>query len=240
MANLLPLRSLIYALSYTKYKVGMVDHIGAYARRLAPQVRILNSVAKSLGTANEINPDSLYRSIEGSVTPYVEMFYALEKEKREAYLNSLDGYAKPKHIRPEQNLLLVPALMAERGIPKEEVVSGLSRALYKAPFKALYDSSKAALHIALLEESMAIKKVPDRMLKDFSGSLTMLKSVIERIEEGEIEPHEDEKVKRRFISEAVAFSEASDVWVADFICERLNTRKVNLARVHMMARRAQS
>jgi hypothetical protein len=238
MANILPVRSMIYALSYTKYKIGLADHLGPYARGFASQIRSLNSLAKTLKSETEVEPGAYYRQIEGAVASYVDLFYAIGKEKRKAYLGTLDGFARPRHIKPEQNLLLIPAVLADRRVPKEEVARELTRSLYKAPFKALYDSSKSALHILELERSMAIRRVPEHMLDGFSRSMERFGSRIAKIESGAIEPMEDERAKGRFVLDAIEFSDSSGVWVADFICEKLITREVELKKVHMLARRA--
>ena len=76
--------------------------------------------------------------------------------------------------------------MAELKLPKEDASKGLFYSLYKMPFKVLFESSKSALHVALLEQNMAIRTVPYDTVESFSKSLSKLETRMNAIGKGTI------------------------------------------------------
>lgn len=253
-ANILPLKSLLYATAHARQNVCKPRNSNAslYAHKLTSQMRNLSYMINSLNFsgkppkqpqqqpepgANPENPKEHSKGIESSVNTYVDLFYSVSKDERKTYMDSFNK-RKSSKIKPERNLLIIPALMAELKQPKEDVSKGLFYALYKMPFKILYDSSKSALHVALLEQNMAIKSVPYETVERFSKSMTRLETRMRSIEKGLVNPHEDEEVKADFIEKAIEFSRTTDINIADLIAEKVGTESAIHARLQRIMRKA--
>ncbi len=253
-ANTLPFKALLYAIAHANKYVCKPRNSNAalYAHKLNANMRDLSTMTTALNfsasqsnqlplpqvpSANPENPDVHSKMIESSLNTYVDLFYTISKDERKEYIELFNTKRKVK-IKPESNLLLVPAIMAELKQSKEDVIKGLYYSLYKLPFKILYESSKSALHVALLEQNMAIKSVPYDTVERFSKSMTRLESRIKAIEKGNIKPQEDEDVKAYFIDRAIEFSRTTEVNIADLISERVGTESAIRTRMHRIMRRS--
>lgn len=252
-ANLLPMKSMVYALSHAKLKLCRPRNSNAslYAHKLTSQTRELSYTINSLrflgkpfqqlpSTPQPLNPedpDQNSKLISSSVLTYVELFYNISKEERKGYIESFNCERRHK-IKPERNLLIIPALMAELNQPKEEIADALFYKLYSMPFKVLHQSSRSALHVGILEQNMAIKSVPYETVERFSKSMSRLESRIKSIEKGEINPQDDEDIKADFIEKASDFSKKTEMNIIDLISERVGTEGATLTRMHRLVRRA--
>jgi len=229
---------MLYAISHALLKVRKAKKSNAtlYTHRLNTQLRELDKMVNNLKLSADLDPDIHSRSIQSSLRLYVDLFYALSRDERKAYIQQFSG--KSGKIKPERNLLLIPAIMAEFDQPKDDVSKTLYYSLYRMPFKIFYDSSKDALHLALLEQNMAIKSVPYDTIEDFSQSMAGLSARMKAIETGTINPHDDEDMKASFVEKAIDFSAATEINVVDIISERVGTESARLARMHRLMRRA--
>ncbi len=238
-ANILPLKSLLYVIAHAnKYVVKPKNsNASLYVHRLTAQMREIGAMANTLNGSGDINPDDHSSGIESAINAYVNLFYTATKDERKSYIESFNNGKKTK-IKPERNLLIVPALMAELNQSKEEVSKGLFYYLYKMPFKILYDSSKSALHVALLEQNMAIRTVPYDTMEKFSQSMSKLESRIKSVEKGNIMPQDDEDTKADFIEKAIEFSKVTEINIIDLISERVGTESAIRTRMHRIMRRA--
>lgn len=262
-ANALPLKSLLFATAYVnKYSLKQkYSNASLYSSRLNSQVSRISSIINALNlhakntksqyvhapqhpnpdnsgiASNPDDPDMHSKSMEFMINSYVELFYNVGKDERKGYIESFNRSRHTK-IKPERNLLVLPALMAELKMPKKEVSSAIFRSLYKMPFKVLHDSSKSALHVALFEQNIAIRTIPYGTVESFSQSMQMLEGKIKDIESGVIKPQEDEDSKANFIDEATRFSNDTEINIIDIISEKVGTENAILTRLHRMMRRA--
>lgn len=223
-ANLLPLKGLIYAIAHARASRHVVhtrkENAQIALRRMAKYMSVLTAMANDLQKMKEVDGKDLYEALRAAVLAYVDMFYQMEEEQRNSFLTSCSSHQGRK-ITHEQNLLLIPAIMASRGEPKHAVAAYLTNALYKVPFRVLYHSSKAAMHIELLQQAMGLKSAPEQLVKRFSASLANVEKCMIMIDNGKIEPEIDEVLKQEFVDEAVHFSQATDMKIADFISEKV-------------------
>lgn len=187
---------------------------------MSKQLKELSIFATDLQKMREVSGSELYKHIKLATIAYVELFYSLDSKERDLFLQSCGGH-HGKKITNEQNLLLIPAIMASRGEPKSHVTGFLIGAIYKIPFRVLYHSSKAAVHIELLQQAMGIKDTPDGPVKRFSDALARMDKVMQGIDEGSLSPDHDELFKQRFVEEAVLLSQSTEMKVADFISEKI-------------------
>lgn len=237
-SNIMPLKSLLYAMAYAiKYVVRPKNsNATLFVHKLVVHTKNLNSMATSLKGSAEIDPKTHSQGIQSAVNAYVDLFYNASRDERKFFIEEFNKRVKTK-VRMERNLLVLPALVAELKLPKDEVSKKLFYSLYKMPLKILFDSSKTALHVALLEQNMAISTVPYDTVEKFSKSMSKLESRIKSVEKGEIDPDEDEDVKADFIEKAVEFSKATEINIADLISEKVGTDSAISARMHRIMRR---
>jgi hypothetical protein len=237
-ANRLPLKSMLYAISHARAKLSKPKtNANLYVHKLASHTRDLGFKIDSLNGSVDPNPDDNSDSIKSAVGLYVDLFYTISKEERKRYMEEFNEQ-KNRKITNERNLLIIPALMAELNMPKEEISDGLFHQLYRMPFKVLHDSSKSALHIGILEQNMAIKSVPYETVEKFSASMSRLEQRIKQIEQGRINPQDDEDLKADFIEKAADFSKKTEINIIDLISERVGTQSAVLTRMHRLIRRA--
>jgi hypothetical protein len=252
-ANILPLKAMVYATAHARQKVCMgrnsngalyVPRLTAQIRDLGNNINSLNSGARQQGPQlpdqqpEDENPDRHSKSIESAVRTYVDLFYSISKEERKGYIESFTtGKGRRTKISNERNLLVIPALMAELKQPKEEVSKGLFYSLYKMPFRVLYDSSKAALHVENFLNNMALKDLQYETVERFSKSMSRLETRMKAIEKGTISPAEDEHLKVDFIDKAIEFSKATDINVVDIIGQRVGTESAINAKLHGIRRK---
>lgn len=252
-ANILPLKAALYAIAHARQKACKprnsnstlyIPRLTSQMRELAASIDAFNAharqpmrLAQSEPQVDPDDPDMHSAGIESSMRTYVDFFYTINKAERKSYMESF-GSAKGARISADRNLLLIPALMAELGQPKEEVSRGLFYHLYRMPFKVLYDSSKSALHVGNLLNNMAIRSVEYDTIDNFSKSMSRLEARIKTIEKGNVKPQEDERIKADFIERAISFSKVTDINVIDVMTQRVGTESAIQARMQRMIRRA--
>ncbi len=251
-ANILPLKAILYAIAHARQKACKpknsnstlyVPRLTAQMREIASSIDALNAhsnqpmrLAQSEPQADPDDPEANSSSIESSIRTYVDFFYTISKAERKEYIET---FGNPRaRVGAERNLLLIPALMAEMNQPKEEVSRGLFWHLYRMPFKALYDSSKSALHVGNLLNNMAIRSVQYDTIDSFSKSMSRLEARIKTIEKGTIRPMEDERLKAEFIERAIGFSKITDINVIDIMSHKVGTESAIRARMQRMIRKA--
>jgi hypothetical protein len=237
--NALTFKSLKYALSYAlKYAVKpRSSNTSLYAQKLVSSMRDTDSILNSLKYLNEPDVNAHVASIEATLKTYVGLFYSMSSEERKRYINSFNSGTITR-IKPERNLLVIPALEAELKLLKSDEVSiGLFRLLYRIPLKVLHDSSKSALQVAKLQRNMAIKTVSYENVKRLSESIEKLEERLGAIEGGDIQPPDDEDVKDEFINNAAEFSKGLNINILEIIGERVGTESAIRTRMLRMMRK---
>ncbi|MDE1833456.1 MAG: hypothetical protein KGH58_03495 [Candidatus Micrarchaeota archaeon] len=238
-SNALPFRSLLYAMSHARSKIGMTKAqvTTIHLKKLSQHEKIIHEITKGLDANEEPDPNTLYKHIKGATANYVNLFYALTPEERTEYIARVGRMRFSRLMKPEENLLMIPAINAELKEQKSNVINTIANRLYRSSFKVLYDSSKSALHVALLERNMAIKSVPDHMLKGFSKVMSKMDEVIKYIDTGLIDAKMYDEIKNEFIADAVNFSAQTEIGLVNVISERINTDSVRMEKLYRMSRR---
>ena len=239
-SSLMPFQSLIYALSYVRLsaKTKKDSHARSYKRKLLAHLNTLRTLAKLLQSSVEVDPTLAYMNTKSAVNNYVNLFYAMSDKERSDYLCTASARVLGR-LKPENNLLLVPAMMASSGKPKRTVISSVEIALYKKPFKLLYEASSSALQVMHFRQRVAIERFSETATSAFSASLAKLDSRIRSIEHGMINPESDEALKREFVLNALDFSSAHSSGALDVVSEKLDMTSVKCDRMCKLIRRAQ-
>ncbi len=222
---MLPLKSLLYAISYL-----MSDPCsegvkkGTTAARRIATIRRHREILHSMLT-NQQGPDGLkeVRSrIASAVNSYVGFFYSIDDPARIAFIERADRHKMSDRIPKAKNLIIIPAIMACAKEKRGKAMAHLSRWLYASPLAFLRKSSKAAMHIELLQQSIGLKDIGESSMKRLSLSMNQLDSAIERIMQGGFRIEEDSMLTELAVNEIVAISEAERLSIADFISEKLH------------------
>ena len=222
-SNLLPFKSLIYAISTAMLNCPKPkrEHLKPHHSALGNQMKLLDAYATRIQRHNDPDPIAASETLRTGTDSYVDIFYAMSSGERDAYIKAIS--ARKYTIRRANNMLYIPAIMSEAGEEIGLVRQSLFRHLYAMPFKVLYNSSKVGLRVALMEDSMAIKRVKIDVIQDFAKSVSTLDNRIKEILDGKISPTADERMKSEFISGAVRMSEETDINIAEIISDRVRT-----------------
>ncbi len=190
-------------------------------KKMSKQMRELSLFATDLQKMKSVGGSELYKSIKLATIAYVDLFYSIGARERDMFIEDCVPGRVRKKITDEQNLLLIPAIMAARGESKAKVTNFLIGGIYKIPFRVLYHSSKAAIHIELLQQAMGLKGMPEAPVKRFSDVLEKINTTMENIEDGDFRPESDENLKEKFVGEAVLLSQSTSMKIADFMSEKI-------------------
>ncbi len=231
-ANALPVKSLIYAITHAVSDPSIEDDakndgISRRVQLLSRHLNNLTRIADLLNRSGTIRPEALYGTISSAATSYVNLFYAMRHSTRSSFIARCYTGSACKRIKPENNLLVMPAVMATRKEKRNKVSDNIIGSLYSMPLRFVYKHSKAAMHVELLQKAIAVKSISDSTLRRFSSSLKKIDALIGAIENGAVDPTNDELLKELFIDEIVEFSNSEDLTLADFLSEKLLTNSVN-------------
>lgn len=238
--SLIPFQSMIYALAYVRLsaKTKRGSRASLYRRKLLAHLNTLKALAKLLQSSIEVDSTLSYMNTKSAVNNYVNLFYSMSDKERSNYIGTASAHVLGR-VKPEKNLLLVPAMMASAGQPKRTAISNIEIALYKKPFKLLYDASSSALQVMRFRQRTAIERFPETATAEFTRNLAKLDSRIRAIEHGRINPENDESLKQAFILSAISFSTSHCAGALEAISERLETHNVKFAKMYKLIRKAQ-
>ena len=237
---MLPVKGLLYAISHAigDPEVKAASRDDAARRRvngLSRQMPRLYLLASGYNDDKD-DPSELLGTITSATRSYVNLFYAMQRRHRQAYIERhYDGIGR--RVKPESNLLLMPAIMAQDGERRSQAYSTIINGLYSMPARFLYTKSKAALKVELLQQGMGLKGAKDSALSRLSLSMERIQAQIDRIASGEINPENDEMVKELFVKEVVAVSEAEDMSIAEFVSDRLSNGSISFRTALRMVRK---
>ncbi|MDE1857076.1 MAG: hypothetical protein KGH98_03255 [Candidatus Micrarchaeota archaeon] len=235
--TMMPLKSLSYAMQHAKSNREM----RAVAKK--GQIRIcLDEINKSLkaltlnvywlNRLNELGTDEVYRSIQKASASYVDLFYNMSRSECSAYIKSCEKAMYAGNVDPEDNLLLMPAIMSAHNRPKKDTVMRIAQSLYRMPFAMLYKHSKAAIRVELLQQAMGIKSTPQHVLKELSGSLNRVETLLNAMGPVRVDAQKDGDVMDGFINDVVSLSDSGEMKVAEVLTQKAMHTAVN----HLVAK----
>lgn len=224
--NLLSIKSMLFAIDYALKAAPTVfvrekEKVERDKRRLARHAKALHTLADSHYASHHVDPSESYRAIRTGITAYVNLFYDANPSELDLYIAECKVSGPGKRLRPEQNMLLIPALMASKGKPKSSAIAMLLSGVYSKPFKALYDSSKASLHMEFFKRSIAIANAPSASLDSFSQTLDRMSALIKSIDAQDIHPEEDDTSKEEFMEQLLKLNDETGVDTLSLLEEKL-------------------
>ncbi|MCL4379131.1 MAG: hypothetical protein M1160_03010 [Candidatus Marsarchaeota archaeon] len=240
LANMLPIKGLLYAISHAigDPEVKAASRDDATKRRvsgLSKHMPKLYLLASGYNDERD-DPSELLSTITSATRSYVNLFYAMQGHHRLAYI---ERHSKSigRRVKPESNLLMMPAIMAQNRERRSQAYSSIIKGLYSMPARFLYTKSNAALKVELLQQGMGLKGAKDSALSRLSFSMGQIQALIGRIANGDINPENDEMAKALFVNEIVAVSEAEGMSMAEFLSDRLSNGSISFRTALRMVRK---
>ncbi len=224
--NLLSIKSVILSIKYAMKEAPETftrnrESMARDMRRLSKRLSTLESMAAVHYNDLGIEPARMYGVLKTSVTAYVNLFYDANASELDMYVAKCKASTMGKKLKPEQNMLLIPAMMASRGEPKSTAIGMLLAGVYKKPFKALYDSSRASLHMEFFKRSLAMANATDQSLESFSQTLDRMSTLLKSIDANDLHPAEDERRKEEFMEELLKLNDTTGVDTLSLLEEKL-------------------
>jgi hypothetical protein len=228
--RLLPVRALVLS---SKYAAGSVrscilkknPRAEQAMERLNGSISGLKEMERILKEGNEMEPLDLYRGIRSSSALYVALFYSLYPAELERYMKLCASRNVGDKEKPEDSMLLFPAVLAQRGVPRGTATRKLALSLYNKPYGFLHRYSMEAIKIDLFEQSISVKNIPEAVLTYITEFMQSVRERIAAQEKAELRPVADENMTTEFINKIVDFSAEGSSCLAPYMEERLdNTR----------------
>ncbi len=236
--NLLPAKSLLYALSYvngraqqSKNSQEMILNMGR-ARR---SVRVLNNVVDRLRSNRELDPKEMHDIISIASSAYVNLYYSMDANVMKGILDEY-GVSWKSRLPKEANLITMPAIMFNRNEAKNKVISNIKRSIYKKPFWFLYSAIESSKRIETLQISMALKKPTDYGMNKLAYSISALGRKVGEIEKGIIKPDDDEALKVEILNGLFAISELHNIHTISYINWKLDETSFSIKAAQRVSR----
>lgn len=238
-ARTMPVRSMLFALQFSKKMLtsdmramGKADS----EKSLRHQRRLSRSLAALRSESSEYSEQARNRALLLAVRHYVNMFYRIGPRQRSTYI-SIAGKIFSR-IKAENNLLIIPAEMAMRGVDRAKAVEMIYSGIIEMPVRMLYDSCKAALDVELLQSKMGIKEVPEGPVSTIKESMgIMYDNLLAQDHSGGVNAGE---VTAAFVNDVIEASEEAGIVVPYFIAHRFSAESVMEESMRKMARKAMS
>ncbi|MEM0149468.1 MAG: hypothetical protein QXW10_01060 [Candidatus Micrarchaeaceae archaeon] len=228
--NMLPIKALLYALTYALSKAEKNDAVKAdgHMSKAKRSAKVLGNVLIMLKAGRQIEPGDLYYIISAATSSYVALCQNLDTKVQESILAEYDA-PKGRWKRPEKesNLLTLPILAQKRSEPINKTVSGIKIGLYKKPFGFLYSCLEASKRLEVMQRSIAIKNMNAEDFSALSKSMYDVSKKIRGIEQGILKPEEDEAIKTEVLERLGKFSGNSGMHPLGFIEWKLDEDSLN-------------
>jgi hypothetical protein len=122
-------------------------------------------------------------------------------------------------------MLLFPALMAQRGVPKSTAIKKIVSSLYSKPYGFIDRYSREAVKIDLFEQSISVKSIPEHVIAYITEFMQSIRERFGLPDRMEIKPEADFEARNEFISRIVDFSADGSSCLAPYMEERLDNTK---------------
>jgi len=116
----------------------------------------LNRLSNSLHTEKYIDPEELYRELRLASIAYVNLFYGASQSDRNAFLSSCMSDGLGRRVNSENNLILLPSILAANEVPVGKASFSILAGLHKKSFMAIKQAMKSAASMELFRNSSAI------------------------------------------------------------------------------------
>lgn len=198
--------------------------IEAALARLGSLIVELKKVENALKSGESVDPLDMYRIIRSWSGSYVALFYALYPDELKNYLKLCDSRGI-RHKEGSDNMLIFPALMAQKGVPKNTAAKRLIASLYGKPFGFMHRCGMDAVKIDMFEQSISIKSIPEHVIAYITGFMHMVRERFGSWGDVDFKPVADYESRNEFVGKIVEFSVDGSSCLAPYMEERLDSTK---------------
>jgi hypothetical protein len=160
MSNLNSVKSILMAMQVSlKYAENVFAGNAGNAtrlKRIRQYVYRLNRVSDLLHTDTHVEPEIFYRELRLAAIAYVNLFYGASRADREAFMSSCLSDSYGRAAEPSNNLILLPSILAENGVPIGKASFSILTGLHRKSFMAIKHAMKSAVSVELFRNSSAI------------------------------------------------------------------------------------
>ncbi len=228
--NMLPVKALLYALTYaiSKAENGGAGKPSVHINKAKRSAKVLGNVLSMLQAGRLVGQSDLYYIISASTSSYVSLCQNLDSKVQESIISEYDA-PKGKWKRPEKeaNLLTMPILVQKRKEPINKTISSIKISLYKKPFTFLYSCLEASKKLEAMQRSIAIKNMSPEDFSTLGKTAYSIGKKIQEIEHGIIKPDDDEAVAEDVLERLGRFSGNSGMHPLGFIEWKLDEDSLN-------------
>jgi hypothetical protein len=160
MSNLNSVKSILMAmqvaLKYAESVFAKNQGNSTRLKRIRQYISRLNNVSDLLHTDVNLEPEVLYKELRLASIAYVNLFYGASKADRETFMSSCMSDSYGRAIEPSNNLILLPSMFAENGVPIGKASFSILAGLHRKSFMAIKHAMKSAVSVELFRNSSAI------------------------------------------------------------------------------------
>lgn len=213
--NLLSLKPIMLSSSYLAgmYK-GRKKRINGLAE-LIKDAKVLGDISTDMQNGSAPNPETLYKRILKCVTSYVDIFYSIGSTERKKYLSMCVDDDISKGTKPHENMLMMPAFMAELDKPKERVVESIMMELYRKPLVFMLNTVDHSVRIDRYIRSMAMNGSSTGTEEHISKLLHDLRHMISRLEGSMPDPSEQSRQQEALMGIVSNLEYKSNIGILD-------------------------
>lgn len=176
-------------------------------RSMLKSMRAVSDIALLMQDGADPNPNTLHKRIVECVTAYVDVFYNTSSTERKRYMGLCIDDTLCKNSEPHQNILIMPAFMAELKKPKESVINSIIAELYRKPILFMYNAGKQSMYIDKYIRSMAMDGSSNAITEKIHKVLTDMYKMITELETHSLDPLEHNRKKEEFMLEIYSLKE---------------------------------
>ncbi len=218
--NLLSIKPLFLSTTYVVNGLIHGRSKGADTERLEERTNSLKEMAKSMYNGERPDDMDLHNEIVNYVTEYVDIFYSMSSHDRKRYMRLCMDDPTLSKVTPYENLLIIPAFMAEIGKPKEYVVDSIVASLYRKPLIFIYEHGNRAYSIDRYLRSMAVSGSSEaadamgKLISEISGFISESRGVV-------LDPQSINAKSADILSSMLEMKDSSNIRVFDYIAEKI-------------------
>ncbi len=213
--NLLSLKPIMLSSSYLARRYGKGEKRINGMAQLLKNVKVLGEISTEMQNGSAPNPQTLYKCILECVTSYVNIFYNASSQERKNYMSMCIDDEISRNLKPHENMLILPAFMAELGKQRERVIDSIMAELYRKPLMFMLNTVNQSVQIDKYMRSMAMNGSSIDAEERISELLHDLNHLISKLEASMLEPSEHSKQQERMMGVVASLKDESNIGILD-------------------------
>ncbi len=160
MSNLTSVKSILMAMQVSlKYADAVFSNSPGNKnriKRIKLYISRLSALSDSMHTDRYIDPEIFYKELRLAAIAYVNLFYGATKVDRAAFMSSCMSDSFGKSVSPSNNIILLPSMLAENGVPIGKASFSILTGVHRKSFMTIKQAIKSSASIELFRNSAAM------------------------------------------------------------------------------------